>query len=155
MRISWVDRAMVIPLAFSGSVSPSSFFYSAGAHLQRTGDTIAPSALSCFIALSTSLRSRPLSSAILPAFRGWPASFIVANTFSFVSIIVRFFVDDIFILLLSGKTIGVRNYRFIGHPLLFCLLYSRQIDRTAMILCQRASLTVVFLLRTSAKFKQA
>ena len=86
--------------------------------MQRTGDTIAPSALSCFIALSTSLRSRPLSSAILPAFRGWPASFIVANTFSFVSIIVRFFVVDIFILLLSGKTIGVRNYRFIGHPLI-------------------------------------
>ena len=122
--------------------------------MQRTGDTIAPSALSCFIALSTSLRSRPLSSAILPAFRGWPASFIVANTFSFVSIIVRFFVGDIFVLLLSGKTTGVRNCRLIGHPLLFCLLYSRQIDRTAMILCQRASLTVVFLLRTSAIFKQ-
>ena len=118
--------------------------------MQRTGDTIAPSALSCFIALSTSLRSRPLSSAILPAFRGWPASFIVANTFSFVSIIVRFFVVDIFILLLSGKTIGVRNYRFIGHPLIFCLLYSRQIDRTAMILCQRASLPVVFLLRKAS-----
>ena len=25
---------------------------------------------------------------------------------------------SIFILLLSGKTIGVRNYRFIGHPLI-------------------------------------
>ena len=31
--------------------------YSAGAHLQRTGETIAPSALSCFMAASTSLRS--------------------------------------------------------------------------------------------------
>ena len=44
--------------------------YSAGAHLQRTGETIAPSAFSCFMAESTSLRSRPLSYAILPALRG-------------------------------------------------------------------------------------
>ena len=44
--------------------------YSAGAHLQRTGEMIAPSAFSCFMAASTSLRSRPLSSAILPALRG-------------------------------------------------------------------------------------
>ena len=29
-----------------------------------------------------------------------------------------FFVVDIFILLLFGKTIGVRNYRIIGHPLI-------------------------------------
>ena len=62
--------------------------YSAGAHLKRTGETIAPSAFSCFMAASTSLRSRPLSSAILPALRGCPASFIVANTFSFASIVL-------------------------------------------------------------------
>ena len=43
--------------------------HSAGAHLQRTEETIAPSAFICFIAASTSLRSRPLSSAILPALR--------------------------------------------------------------------------------------
>ena len=46
------------------------YHHSAGAHLQRTGETIAPSAFSCFMAASTSLRSRPLSSAILPALRG-------------------------------------------------------------------------------------
>ena len=36
-------------------------FYSAGCHLQRTGDTMAPSFLSWAKALSTSLRSRPES----------------------------------------------------------------------------------------------
>ena len=63
-----------------------------GPALQRTGETIAPSSFNCFMALSTSLRSRPLSSAILPAFNGVPASFIVANTFSFVSIILCFLI---------------------------------------------------------------
>lgn len=56
--------------------------------MQRTGDTIAPSAFNSFIALSTSLRSKPESSAILPAFNGSPACFIVANTFSFASIMM-------------------------------------------------------------------
>ena len=74
---------MVLP----PDVNIRSTYFSAGAHLQRTGETIAPSSFSCFIALSTSLRSSPLSSAILPAFRGVPASFIVANTCSFTSII--------------------------------------------------------------------
>jgi len=56
--------------------------------LQRAGDTIAPSALSSFIALSTSLRSRPERFAILPALSGVPAYFIVSNTVSFVAIII-------------------------------------------------------------------
>lgn len=63
-------------------------YFCAGSHLQRTGDTIAPSALSSFIALSTSLRSRPESSAILPALSGVPACFMVSNTVSFVAIII-------------------------------------------------------------------
>ena len=46
------------------------YHHSAGAHLQRTGETIAPSAFNCYMAASTSLRSRPMSSAILPALRG-------------------------------------------------------------------------------------
>lgn len=74
----------------SVSVFSSCTNYSAGAHLQRTGETIAPSSFNCFMALSTSLRSSPLSSAILPAFNGSPASFIVANTFSFASIVFIF-----------------------------------------------------------------
>ena len=84
---------MVLPSIFM-TAAPSFAIYSAGAHLQRTGETIAPSSLSSFIALSTSLRSRPLSSAILPAFRGCPASFIVANTFSFTSMMILIFVVD-------------------------------------------------------------
>jgi subfamily B ATP-binding cassette protein MsbA len=59
--------------------------------MQRTGEMIAPSSLSSFIALSTSLRSKPLSSAILPAFIGSPASTIVANTLSFAFIILKFY----------------------------------------------------------------
>ena len=46
------------------------YHHSTGAHLQRTGETIAPSAFNCYMAASASLRSRPLSSAILPALRG-------------------------------------------------------------------------------------
>ena len=63
-------------------------YFCAGSHLQRTGDTIAPSALSSFIALSTSLPSRPESSAILPVLSSVPACFIVSNTVSFVAIIM-------------------------------------------------------------------
>ena len=52
----------------------------AGCHLQRTGETIAPSFLRSAKALSTTLRSRPVSSAILPAFTGAPTSRIAFNT---------------------------------------------------------------------------
>jgi hypothetical protein len=38
------------------------------------------------MAFSTSVLSRPLNSAILPALSGVPAYLIVANTFSFASI---------------------------------------------------------------------
>ena len=41
-------------------------FYSAGCHLQRTGDTMAPSFLSWAKALSTSLRSSPERVATIP-----------------------------------------------------------------------------------------
>ena len=43
-------------------------FYSAGCHLQRTGDTMAPSFLSWAKALSTSLRSSPERVANIPVF---------------------------------------------------------------------------------------
>ena len=62
------------------------YFYFAGSHLQRTGETIAPSFLSSAKALSTSLRSMPVISAILPAFTGAPNSRMAFNTFSFIMI---------------------------------------------------------------------
>ena len=58
--------------------------YWAGAHLQRTGDTIAPSFFNSAKALSTSLRSIPVISAILPALTGAPNSRMACNTFSFI-----------------------------------------------------------------------
>ena len=54
--------------------------------MQRTGETMAPSFLSSAKALSTSLRSIPVISAILPAFTGAPNSRIACNTFSFIII---------------------------------------------------------------------
>ena len=56
----------------------------AGCHLQRTGDTMAPSFFNSAKALSTSLRSIPVISAILPAFTGAPNSRMACNTFSFI-----------------------------------------------------------------------
>ena len=58
------------------------FFYStfsliAGSHLKRVGDTMSPSFLSKARARSTTFRSSPVSSAILPAFSGCPAALIV------------------------------------------------------------------------------
>ena len=85
--------------------------------MQRTGETIAPSSFSCFIALSTSLRSSPLSSAILPAFRGVPASFIVANTCSFTSIIpiliviVSYFQCNVHISPFPLDIVGIERFR--------------------------------------------
>ena len=58
--------------------------YFAGSHLQRTGDTIAPSFFSSAKALSTSLRSMPVISAILPALTGSPNSRMACKTFSFI-----------------------------------------------------------------------
>ena len=63
--------------------------YSAGCHLQRTGDTIAPSFLSWAKALSTSLRSSPERVATSPADTGLPALRIVSRTFAVVSIRTR------------------------------------------------------------------
>ena len=56
----------------------------AGAHLQRTGDTIAPSFFNSAKAVSTSLRSMPVISEILPALTGAPNSRMACNTFSFI-----------------------------------------------------------------------
>lgn len=61
--------------------------YFAGSHLQRTGDTIAPSFLSSAKALSTSFLSIPEAVATSPAETGFPASVIVLMTISFVVII--------------------------------------------------------------------
>ena len=63
--------------------------YSAGCHLQRTGDTMAPSFLSWAKALSTSLRSSPERVATSPADTGLPALRIVSITFAIVSIRTR------------------------------------------------------------------
>lgn len=60
----------------------------AGVHLQRTGETMAPSFLRAAMALSTTLRSRPVSSAILPALTGSPALRMASSTIFFSSIIV-------------------------------------------------------------------
>ena len=60
--------------------------YSAGCHLQRTGDTMAPSFLSWANALSTSLRSIPERVATSPADTGLPALRIVSSTLAVVSI---------------------------------------------------------------------
>ena len=60
--------------------------YSAGCHLQRTGDTMAPSFLSWANALSTSLLSIPERVATSPADTGLPALRIVSSTLAVVSI---------------------------------------------------------------------
>jgi len=60
----------------------------AGCHLQRTGDTMAPSFFNSAKALSTSLRSIPVISAILPALTGAPNSRMACNTFSFIILLV-------------------------------------------------------------------
>lgn len=52
----------------------------AGAHLQRTGETIAPSFLSSAKALSTSLRSAPRAAVTSPAETGLPAARMAAKT---------------------------------------------------------------------------
>ena len=64
------------------------YFHFAGSHLQRTGDTMAPSFFNSANALSTTLRSSPDSSATFPAFKGTPALRITSNTCSFASIVV-------------------------------------------------------------------
>ena len=63
------------------------WIYQAGVHLQRTGETMAPSFLRAAMALSTTLRSSPVSSAILPALTGSPALRMASNTIFFSSII--------------------------------------------------------------------
>ena len=63
-------------------------YYSAGCHLQRTGDTIVPSFLSWANALSTSLRSSPERVAISPADTGLPALCMVSRTFAIVSFMI-------------------------------------------------------------------
>lgn len=52
--------------------------YWAGSHLQRTGDTMAPSFFSSAKALSTSLRSAPRAFVTSPAETGFPASRMAA-----------------------------------------------------------------------------
>ena len=63
--------------------------YSAGCHLQRTGDTMAPSFLSWAKALSTSLRSSPERVATSPADTGLPALRMVPRTFAVVPVFCR------------------------------------------------------------------
>ena len=65
--------------------------YFAGSHLQRTGDTIAPSFLSSATALSTSFLSIPEIVATSPAETGLPASTIVLMMISFVLITDAYF----------------------------------------------------------------
>jgi len=48
---------------------------------------MAPSVLSFFMALSTSLRSKPVNSTIFPAFNGSPAFVMASSTFSLLSIL--------------------------------------------------------------------
>ena len=60
--------------------------YFAGSHLQRTGDTMAPSFFNSAKALSTSLRSAPNALVTSPAETGLPTSRIACNTFSFIII---------------------------------------------------------------------
>ena len=67
-----------------GGQSPP-FNHFAGSHLHRTGDTIVPSFFNSAKALSTSLRSIPVISAILPALTGAPNSRMACNTFSFMT----------------------------------------------------------------------
>ena len=56
----------------------------AGVHLQRTGETMAPSFFNSAKALSTSLRSAPSVLVTSPAETGLPAWRIACNTFSFI-----------------------------------------------------------------------
>lgn len=65
----------------------------AGVHLQRMGDTIAPSFFRAANALSTTLRSSPVSSATLPALTGSPALRIASSTMFFSSMIVIIYID--------------------------------------------------------------
>ena len=68
--------------------NPMKTYFWTGSHLQRTGETMAPSFLRSAKALSTSLRSRPVISAILPAFTGAPNSRMALSTCSFMAYII-------------------------------------------------------------------
>ena len=96
-------------------------FYSAGCHLQRTGDTMAPSFLSWAKALSTSLRSSPERVATSPADTGLPALRIVSSTFAVVSILTR-----VQRLIVCGKPCRVSQARGLpcvhGRQRPYCLL---------------------------------
>ena len=59
-------------------------YFTAGSHLQRTGETIAPSFFNSAKALSTSLRSAPRAFVTSPAETGLPASRMACNTCSFM-----------------------------------------------------------------------
>ena len=63
-------------------------YFTAGSHLQRTGETIAPSFFSSANALSTSLRSAPRALVTSPAETGLPASRMACNTCSFISLVI-------------------------------------------------------------------
>ena len=55
-----------------------------GSHLQRTGETMAPSFFNSAKALSTSLRSAPNAFVMSPAETGLPASRMAFKTWSFI-----------------------------------------------------------------------
>jgi hypothetical protein len=61
-------------------------YFAAGSHLQRTGETMAPSFFSSANALSTSLRSAPSALVTSPAETGLPASRMACNTCSFIAL---------------------------------------------------------------------
>ena len=74
------------PALITNLKSFGSRHYLAGSHLQRTGETMAPSFFRASKALSTTLRSRPVISATLPALTGSPISRMAFSTCSFASI---------------------------------------------------------------------
>ena len=84
----FISALFLVPV-FNQMTNLSVTVYSAGAHLQRTGETICafwPSTVSLLRLLPCGQGRSILQS--YPAFRGCPASFMVANTFSFVSIMI-------------------------------------------------------------------
>ena len=71
---------------FLARLSKRAARYSAGVHLQRMGETMAPSFFSAANTLSTSLRSAPSALVTSPAETGLPASRMACNTCSLMDL---------------------------------------------------------------------
>ena len=108
--------------------------YSAGAHLQRTGDTMAPSFFNSAKALSTSFRSAPNALVTSPADTGFPASRMAFNTCSFITYVFYKFNKVKFFLRYRNQRINPISFLFfisdyLASSELLCSVFLFQLQR--------------------------